>query len=219
MKQIILTSMLLAVMNVVHAAPIPVANVQRAEPVVFEKDILPILQKNCLACHSLTEKQGDLVLESPQGILKGGDTGPAAVPGRGAESLLLKVAAHQVEPVMPPEGNDVAAKPLTSQELGLLKLWIDQGARGSSGVATLSPQKWQALAKSVGPVYAVAVTPDGQYVAASRANQLFLYHVPTGKLVTRLSDSALASGENDPAIAHRDLVQSLAISVDGDLLA
>ncbi len=219
MKQIILTSMLLAVMNVVHAAPIPVANVQRAEPVVFEKDILPILQKNCLACHSLTEKQGDLVLESPQGILKGGDTGPAAVPGRGAESLLLKVAAHQVEPVMPPEGNDVAAKPLTSQELGLLKLWIDQGARGSSGVATLSPQKWQALAKSVGPVYAVAVTPDGQYVAASRANQLFLYHVPTGKLVTRLSDPALASGENDPGIAHRDLVQSLAISVDGDLLA
>ncbi len=214
---VLLTS--LSVTHAAYAAPIPVANVQRGEPVVFEKDILPILQKNCLACHSLTEKHGDLVLESPQGILKGGDTGPAAIPGKGAESLILKVAAHQSEPVMPPEGNEVAAKPLTSQELGLLKLWIDQGARGSSGVATLSPKKWQALPKSVSPVYAVAVTPDGQYVASSRANQLFLYHVPTGKLVTRLSDPALASGENDPGIAHRDLVQSLAISVDGDLLA
>jgi hypothetical protein len=160
--------------NGVLAAPIPIANVQRAEPVVFEKDILPILQKNCLACHSLTEKQGDLVLESPQGILKGGDTGPAAISGKGAESLILKVASHQVEPVMPPAGNDVAAKSLTSQELGLLKLWIDQGARGSSGVATLSPTRWQALSKSIGPVYTVAVTPDGQYVACSRANQLFL---------------------------------------------
>lgn len=210
---------LIAALNSGQAAPIPVANVQRSEPVIFEKDILPILQKNCLACHSLTEKQGDLVLESPQGILKGGDTGPAAIPGKGEVSLILKVASHQDEPVMPPAGNDVAAKPLTSQELGLLKLWIDQGARGSSGVATLSPKKWQALAKTIGPVYAVAVTPDGQYVAASRANQLFLYHVPTGKLVTRLSDPALSAGEGSPQIAHRDLVQSLAISIDGDLLA
>lgn len=215
-------SLLLATIALSHsvsAAPIPVANVQRSEPVIFEKDILPILQKNCLACHSRTEKQGDLVLESPQAILKGGDTGPAAIPGKGDVSLILKVASHQDEPVMPPAGNDVAAKPLTSQELGLLKLWIDQGARGSSGVATLSPKKWQALAKTIGPVYAVAVTPDGQYVAASRANQLFLHHVPTGKLVTRLSDPALSTGEDSPQVAHRDLVQSLAISIDGDLLA
>ncbi len=219
MRHIFLLLFCFVLSNGVLAAPIPIANVQRAEPVVFEKDILPILQKNCLACHSLTEKQGDLVLESPQGILKGGDTGPAAISGKGAESLILKVASHQVEPVMPPAGNDVAAKSLTSQELGLLKLWIDQGARGSSGVATLSPTRWQALSKSIGPVYTVAVTPDGQYVACSRANQLFLYHVPTGKLVTRLSDPKFATAEIDPGIAHRDLVQALAISVDGDLLA
>ncbi len=219
MKYKLLLLLVVTSIDEVQAVPIPVASVQRHEPVVFEKDILPILQRNCLACHSLTEKQGDLVLESPQGMLKGGDTGPAAVPGKGTESLILKLASHQSEPVMPPAGNDVAAKPLTSDELGLLKLWIDQGARGSSGVATLSPTKWQALPKSIGSVYAVAVTPDGQYVATSRANQLFLYHVPTGKLVTRLSDPAFATGGVDPGIAHRDLIQSLAISVDGDLLA
>ena len=120
--------------------PITIDTIQRADPVVFEKEILPILQKNCLACHSASEKQGNLVLESPQGILKGGDTGPAAVAGKGIESLLLKAASHQVEPVMPPQGNDVAASNLNSQELGLIKLWIDQGARGTGGIDSLSPR-------------------------------------------------------------------------------
>lgn len=199
-------------------AEIPVASVQRDQPVMFEKDILPIMQKNCLACHSLTEKQGDLVLESAAGILKGGDSGPAAIAGKGSESLLLKVCSHQSDPIMPPEDNDVAASNLTSQELGLLKLWIDQGARGSGGIASLSPKQWRPLAKSIGPVNAVTLSPDGQYVICGRANQLYLYHVPTGQLVTQLSDPALSS-DTMGNVAHRDLVQSLAISSAGDLLA
>src|SRR5690606_27338612 len=117
----------------------------------------------------------------------------------GDESLILKLAAHQQDPAMPPADNDVAAKTLTSQELGLLKLWIDQGARGNSGVAMLSPKKWQPLAKSIGPVYSFAVSPDGQHVACSRANRLYIYHVPTGRLITQLSDPSLASGGSDPA--------------------
>lgn len=216
---IVILALVTAATSTALAEPIPVATIERKEPVDFGKEILPILQKNCLACHSLTEKQGDLVLESPQGILKGGDTGPAAISGKGADSLIVKLASHQAEPHMPPADNDVAAKPLTSQELGLLKLWIDQGARGTGSVLALSPGKWRSLAKTIGPVYAVAVTPDGQYVACSRANQLFLYHVPTGKLITRLSDPKYSVDGNDPGIAHRDLVQSLAISIDGDLLA
>ncbi len=213
----------------VEAAPIPVSKVQRTDPVSFEKEILPILRKSCLACHSASEKQGEIVLETAAGILKGGDSGPAVLPGRGADSLLIKLASHQTDPVMPPPENDVAAKNLTSQELGLLKLWIDQGARGGSGgIDALSPQKWQPLPPGVQPVQALALTEDGQYVAAGRANQIFLYHVPTGRLVTRLSDPALdrfSPGAGSEAsdvitgIAHRDLVQSLAFNLDGDLLA
>ncbi len=215
--------LVLTLATTANAAPIAIDPLQRAEPVSFEKEILPILQRSCLACHSASEKQGELVLESPAGILKGGDTGPAAVPGRGEESLILKVAAHQIEAVMPPVGNDVAAKNLTSQELGLLKLWIDQGAKGTSGIESLSPQQWQAIPAGVQAVQAIAMTPDGQYVACSRANRILLYHAPTGQLVTTLSDPALAIPGTTPvsgnAIAHRDLVQSLAINVDGDLLA
>lgn len=206
-----------------HAQPIPIANVQRAEAVQFQKDILPLLQKSCLACHSASEKQGALVLETPQTMRTGGDSGPALIPGRGAESLMLKLASHQDEPSMPPAGNDVNAKPLTSEELGLLRLWIDQGARGDEKSTLPSPKALQALPSRLQPVHALALTADGQYAAVSRGNQLFLYHVPTARLVTQLSDSGLNTGsaapQTAPAIAHRDLIQSLAFNVDGDLLA
>lgn len=204
-----------------NAEPISVANVDRAEPVDFAKEIVPILQKKCLACHSASERQGELALETPQMMLEGGDTGPALQVGKGAESLLLKLAAHQEEPFMPPPDNDVAAEPLTPQELGLLKLWIDQGAKGNAQDATLSPTNWRPLPSGVNPIYAVAVTPDGQYAACGRANQIFIYHVPTGQLVTRLTDPALQGrgGDSRPGIAHLDLVQSLAFNRDGDMLA
>ena len=196
--------------------PITIETIQRAESVNFEKEILPILQKNCLACHSAGERQGGLILESAPGILKGGDTGVAAVPGKGLESLLLKVAAHQVEPVMPPEGNDVAASNLTPKELGLLKLWIDQGAIGSGGIDSLSPKQMNRLPRRLVAVQSLALTQDGQYVAFSRGNEILLHHVPTGQLLTQLTDPVLADSSGG---AHRDLVQSLTFNVDGDLLA
>ena len=196
--------------------PIAIDTIQRADAVAFDKEVLPILQKNCLACHSASEKQGELILESPQAILKGGDTGPAVVAGRGAESLLIQMASHQAETVMPPEGNDVAAGNLTSQELGLIKLWIDQGARGTGGIDSMSPKQMRALPKGITAVQAVTLTQDGQYVAFGRGNQILLHHVPTGQLVTTLTDPALAGSSGG---AHRDLVQSLTFNVDGDLLA
>ena len=203
------------------AAPIAITNLDRTAPVDFQKEIVPILQKKCLACHSASERQGELVLETPQLIAKGGDTGSAVQAGKGAESLLLKLASHQEEPFMPPPDNDVAAAPLTPQELGLIKLWIDQGAKGNSQNATLSPTNWRPLPGGVNPIYTVAVTADGQYAACSRANQIFIYHVPTGRLVTRLTDPALQGrgGDPRPGIAHLDLVQSLAFNRDGDMLA
>ena len=86
--------------------PISIADIKHEGPVDFEKEILPILRRSCLACHNATEKESDLSLETPQTILKGGGEGPAVVPGKPAESLLLQLAAHQKEPVMPPKGND-----------------------------------------------------------------------------------------------------------------
>lgn len=197
----------------------PIKELNRETPVDFEKEILPILRRNCLACHNNTDAESDMVLETPESILKGGASGPTVVPGDSAESLLLQVTTFASEPIMPPEDNDVGAKRLDSHQLGLLKLWIDQGAKGS--VAGQSSLNWQPLPPGVNPVYAVAMSPDGQFVAAGRANQIFLYHLPTQREIGRLTDPQLmTSGVYDrPGVAHLDLVQALKFSPDSYTLA
>jgi WD40 repeat protein len=203
-------------------APLPVSDIQRTAPVDFEKEILPVLSTNCLACHNRTKAKADLVLETPTDILKGGESGPAVVPKKSAESLLLSVSAHRAEPVMPPKGNKVAAANLTPEQLGLLKLWIDQGATGTIGGASVPTVRWQPVPAGLQAIYAVALSPDGQHAAASRGDQVHVYHLPSRKLVARLADSRLAQSSGGAAprpAAHRDLVQSLAFSPDGNLLA
>lgn len=198
----------------------PIAEVQHDGPVDFEKEILPLLKKNCLACHNATKAESKLVLETPQSILKGGDSGPAVMPMKSAESLLLQRASGQVDSIMPPKDNKVAALALNSQELGLLKLWIDQGATGNVTGAG-DAIDWQSLPAGVNPIYAVAVTPDGQFAACGRANQIYIYHLPSAQFVCQLTDPELlqAGIYKKPGVADLDLIQSLAFSPDGTTLA
>ena len=201
--------------------PIEIAKVERTGLVDFEKEVLPLLERSCTACHNVAYAENNLVLEDPPAILKGGKRGPAAVAGKGAESLMLLVAAHTKEPVMPPADNDVEAPNLKPEELGLIKLWIDQGATGTVTKKGSAPVAWQPLPLGVNPIYAVALSPDGQYAACGRANQVFIYHVPTQQLITRLTDPRAVSvlGGKRPGVAHLDIVQSLAFNPAGDLLA
>jgi WD40 repeat protein len=199
---------------------IKVAEIKRNTPVDFEKEVLPLLKKNCLACHNTTEKEGKLILETPQTILKGGDSGPGVVPKKGAESLIILRATGAQDDIMPPKDNKVAAKNFTPEELGLIKLWIDQGATGTVSKAVETIQ-WQPLPASVNPIYAVALTTDGQFAACGRANQIFIYHVPTGRTVCRLTDPELLKSGiyKQPGVADLDIIQSLAFSADGLTLA
>lgn len=198
---------------------IPIAEIQHEGPVDFATEVLPILRRNCLACHNSTKNESDLILETPEAILKGGLEGPAAIAGNGAESLIIQLAARQRESYMPPDDNSVGAKPLTPEELGLIKLWIDQGAQGSSsGVA--GKIEWQPLPPGVNPIYAVALTQDGRFAAAGRANQIFMYHVPSQRELGRLTDPALLESGiySQPGVADLDLIQALAFSPDGERL-
>src|SRR5207247_11014976 len=188
--------------------PIAIAKIDRKTPVDFEKEILPILKNNCLACHNKTTTKAELILETPQDILKGGESGKVVVPKRSGDSLLLKIASHQVKPMITPKSNKVEASDLTPEELGLVKLWIDQGAKGE--VHGTGPIVWQPLAEGLNAIYAVALTSDGQFAACGRANQIFIYDIPSKKLVTRLTDpQLLKSGVYGKlGVAHRDLVNS-----------
>lgn len=199
--------------------PTPIATLERTEPVDFEGEILPILRRNCLACHSEAVAKSELVLETPQTIAKGGASGSAVEPGSADDSMLLLVASGDSDPLMPPTDNKVGASRLTSEELGLLKLWIDQGAKGE--VKSSQPVAWQPLPAGVNPIYAVALSPDGQFAPAARANQIFIYHLPSGKTICRLTDERLleAGIYQQPGVAELDLVQSLVFSPDGYRLA
>lgn len=195
--------------------PIAIDVPVRTRPVDFEADIKPLLRANCLACHNEKKDSGSLILEAAAQIVKGGEHGPAIVPGKSADSLLLKVAAHQQKPLMPPPSNTVGARALTPAELGLLKLWIDQGA--VAGVSASRDVRFQPLPDGFQPAFAAAVTPDGQFAVSSRGNRLFVYHLPTAKLAAILADPSL-EGEL-PGSAHRDIIRSLAFDPAGDLLA
>ena len=56
--------------------------------IAFEADVLPILRRNCLACHSESESEGELILETASTALEGGDSGPAILQQDGTKSLL-----------------------------------------------------------------------------------------------------------------------------------
>jgi WD40 repeat protein len=201
-----------------YAAPIAVAEVKRETPVDFAKDIHPLFKRSCFACHNTTKAKAGLNLESPQMILKGGDTGPAAIAGKGAESLLLKTASHAEDPAMPPPGNKVNATDFSPEELGLLKLWIDQGMKGGAVVENVA--EWRSFPAEQAPVTAAALSASGRLAAAARGNRVQLTEVATGVSLGFLTDPELAKLDlyKDKAAADRDAVMAVAFGGD-DLLA
>jgi WD40 repeat protein len=208
----LLLFLVLASPALVRSEGLPVAELKRDTPVNFATEVYPFLKANCLACHNQSKPKADLILESPQDMIKGGESGPAIVPGKGAESFLFTTAAHLEEPTMPPANNKSKAENLTPDQLALLKLWIDQGAKGDA-VSTAAPESWTLLTGPQ-PIYAAAISNDGRFAAAGRGQQVHLYDLKLGKLAATLRDPGAAI-----PVTHEDIVQAVAFSPDGETLA
>ena len=90
----------------------------------FEKKIRPILVNRCYACHSADAKKlrGALRVDSRNGLLDGGETGPAIVPGESDESLLIDAIRYGENYQMPPKSK------MPQGEIDLLVTWVDRGA-------------------------------------------------------------------------------------------
>ncbi|SVC72375.1 uncharacterized protein METZ01_LOCUS325229, partial [marine metagenome] len=145
-------------------AGLGVAELSRDKPVDFTREILPILRKNCLACHNARDADGELNLETPSTIAKGGESGVVVVPGNADKSQLMRHIRQIEKPFMPPRRNKVSAKKLTPRQLGLIRLWIDEGAKGE--VPRVSQElNWRPLPAALTPIYTTAISPDGQYAA------------------------------------------------------
>lgn len=180
-----------------------------------------MLRNNCLPCHNKTRAKADINLETPALILKGNDDGPLVVPGKPEDSYLFLVSSHQEEDsIMPPAKNKASAKDLTPEELGIMALWIKQGAK--DGPKFEEKIEWQPVATTVhNPIFALALSDDGQFAATGRSNRVDVYHVPTGTHVGELADKDLpAKGlyeESNPA--HLDYVTSTVFTPDGTSIA
>src|SRR5271156_3367305 len=161
---------------------IEVVKLDRKTPVLFEKEIEPILVNKCAFCHSGNVKEGKLDLSSYETMMRGGKRGPAVFPGKSAESMLVKLSSKDIRPFMPPKSED----PLTPNELALIKLWIDQGAKPPTGMRELAKVVVKAPPPAVVSVLGVAVSPDKSAVAASRGNQIHVYDAGSGAFVRSL---------------------------------
>src|SRR5205823_8953802 len=100
----------------------------------FEKRVRPVLAARCYECHGPKSKaRGGLRVDSRAALLRGGDHGPAIVPGKPEQSFLLRVLRHDADIKMPPK------EKLPARAIADLAAWVKQGAPWPSDAAVLPP--------------------------------------------------------------------------------
>ncbi|HYG78325.1 MAG TPA: PSD1 and planctomycete cytochrome C domain-containing protein [Planctomycetota bacterium] len=105
----------------------------------FAKDIQPLLENACVKCHGPEKKKGSFRIDTREDLLKGGDEGKAIVEGDSAKSPLIHYVAHLISDLeMPPKGK---GDKLTPTQIGLLRAWIDKGAKWPDGVRLSAPKE------------------------------------------------------------------------------
>src|SRR5690606_15191531 len=119
-----------------QANELQLVSLEEAE--VFEHVIQPILENKCLSCHKASKQKGDLRLDEVEHLLKGGESGPAVVPGDVEKSLL----AHHILLPLEEEGHmPPKSKPqLTEEETELIISWIASGGDFNKKVLAYEPE-------------------------------------------------------------------------------
>ena len=108
------------------------SDISPAEIEFFEKEVRPLLVQRCQTCHGAEKPKGGLRLTSRAALLEGGGSGPAAVPGKPAESLLVKAVQRTERPKMPPKER------LPEREIDVLARWVQMGLPWPDSSATVA---------------------------------------------------------------------------------
>jgi uncharacterized membrane protein/mono/diheme cytochrome c family protein len=122
------------------------------QALVFAALVEPVLRARCVQCHGAAKTEGGLRLDGPDGLRKGGKSGPAFVAGEAVNSEIVRriwlPASHT--DVMPPRGQ----RPLTPAEASLIRWWIEHGAKFDQKVieAEISPDVRPAIEEIVGRI-------------------------------------------------------------------
>lgn len=191
---VLLISLLVSTLGAVQSPPQP----------DFNRDILPIFQRDCVGCHSSALKMGGLVLESYQDLMKGGEQGTPLVAGHADQSLLVKMLEGTAEPRMPLNGQ------LPAEQIQLVRAWIDASARPPATVAAadgeVSIPDIRPQVDMEPPLAALAFHPREKWLARGGFRQVDVLDLVENRTLHSLD-------------GPRDLVRSLSFSRDGKLLA
>lgn len=172
-------------------------------PPDYARDVVPILEANCLRCHNSSKVEGGLLLESHEDLMRGGDTGPPLVPGRPDESPLILQIESRAKPKMPPK------KDLAPEEIAVLRAWVADGAPYSKAPRPSLDDRVPALTQDapvLPQVTSVAWRADGGELAVAGYKEVRRVAVPTGVAGAPLGGLS-------------DLVRAVAWSRDGRLIA
>src|SRR6185436_13953797 len=117
---------------------------KKAPGAVTENEVMPIFQMRCTVCHGKRKQEGGLDLRTQASRLKGGKSGPALVPGKPEESLLMK---RILSGEMPPAKMlyEFAVRPPSSSEVDVLRHWIDSGAPVSPKTSSVAERETNSL--------------------------------------------------------------------------
>lgn len=140
----------------------PTAPAADPKPVDFDREVKPIFAKHCTACHGPDKQKSGLRLDRRTDALAGGDSGKVIVPGKAAESHLIKlILSAETSERMPPKGAR-----LTDAEVATLRTWIDQGAKGPDDAVVANPADWWSLKVLTKATVPTGVNPIDHFVRA-----------------------------------------------------
>lgn len=101
----------------------------------FEKDVYPIFTEKCISCHGPKKQKGKYRMDTKEGTFKAGDSGPFIIAGNSEKSPIIHMVAGLIEEGLmpPPSDKKGESEPLTKEQIGILRAWIDQGAAWPDG--------------------------------------------------------------------------------------
>jgi hypothetical protein len=147
------------------AAQQPELPAAAARVVDYDKDVRPILEEHCYKCHSAAKVKSGLRLDVRDLALKGGVEGPSMIPGDSANSSLVHmIVGVNPDLIMPPKGD-----PLTAEQVGILRAWIDQGVQWGAEVVPAA-ETAEMPASEAHPGLGAVLGLDGWKVEATGQN-------------------------------------------------
>ncbi|MEZ0389846.1 MAG: DUF1549 domain-containing protein, partial [Verrucomicrobium sp.] len=177
------------------------ARADQAGSVDFARDIQPLLESKCVECHNPSKTKGKLLMDTAEGIIKGGEGGAGIVPGDPEKSPVFNrvVLPHGHDDIMPPKGD-----PLTAAQSELIKRWIAEGAKWPQGLVIKhkTEEELKSLARlqeKLNKLQSIEILPGNMNLETQRDSQRVLVFARftdgTTRDVTGLSEIKITNGE------------------------